>query len=94
MEFSKVDDQTDKTVKLTQHKTLRLDKCTCLYRGKEIELREHISTGYGGRYRVGRHSFTTQKEAKSWVDKLCSDKGIESFMTDEDAKQHKMDYYS
>jgi len=70
-----------------KHVCKRLDKNNALYRGKLIELREHIPTGYHGRYRVGFRLYTTQKEAKDYIDSLCLNYGKESFMTNEETKQ-------
>ena len=64
----------------------RLDSENALYRGKVIELRSHIPTGYDGRYVVGLRRFTTQKQAKAYIDGICLERGIDSFM---DSSQEK-----
>lgn len=74
--------------KLVKHTVKRINKDTKLYRGKEIEMNDHIPTGYNGRYTIGKGRFTTLKEAKAHIDKLCQEKGIDSFMTKEEEKEH------
>ena len=59
-----------------------------LYRGKEITLNKHVTSGYNGRYITCKGRFTTLKEAKAHIDKLCKQKGIDSFMTKEDEQEH------
>lgn len=71
-----------------KHTVKCINKETKLYRGKEVQLNEHISTGYSGRYTTCKRRFTTLKEAKAHIDKLCQDKGIDSFMTKQEEKEH------
>lgn len=71
-----------------KHVAKRLDSNNALYRGKVIEMRSHIPTTYAGRYIVGRNGyFTTQKQAKEYIDKLCLERNIESFMDAERTKE-------
>ena len=71
-----------------KHAVKRLDSENGLYRGKVIELCSHIPTGYSGRYKIGRiQRFSTQKQAKEYIDNLCMEKGIDSFMNQEQIKQ-------
>lgn len=70
------------TMSIKHFVAYRLDSENALYRGKVIELRNHIPTGYHGRYKVGiKHMFSTQKQAKEYIDSLCLERGIDSFMS-------------
>lgn len=71
-----------------KHTATQINRDTKLYRGKEITLNGHIATGYSGRYTTCKHRFTTLKEAKEYIDKLCQQKGINSFMTEQEQKEH------
>ena len=73
---------------MSKHVAKRLDKENALHRGCVIELRSHIPATYAGRYIVGRKGyFTTQKEAKAYIDKRCLERGVDSFMDAERTKE-------
>lgn len=77
---------------MKKHIAKRLDKENHLYRGKVIALYPHIPSGYHGRYRVIGKWFSYLADAKKAVDDLCEEKGISSFMNDEEVALIVADY--
>lgn len=71
-----------------KHVCKRINSDLVLYRGKEIEKRAHIPTGYSGRYEAMRRYYSTLRDAKQAIDNACLAKGINSFMTPEREKEY------
>lgn len=70
-----------------KHSVKRLDKYTFLYRGKRFEIDTNKPTGYAGRYMASGRWFTYQWQVKEYIDNLCVEASVESFLTKNEIKE-------
>lgn len=70
-----------------KHSVKRLDEYTFLYRGKRFEIDMNKPTGYAGRYILRGRWFTYQWQVKEYIDKLCVEANVETFLSKGELKE-------
>lgn len=70
-----------------KHSVKRLGDGNFLYRGKVFSIRDSVPNGYYGRYSQGKMWFSYQWQVKEYIDNLCNESNVETFMTPEQVKE-------